>query len=741
MTAGGKMIIAEDALHLPALRSAGEITLINTVPSAAAELVRMSAIPAGVKTVCLAGEALQGRLAQQVYGQQNVSRVVNLYGPSEDTVYSTAFSIMRGAADEPPIGRPIANTRVYILDRGLQPVAVGVPGEIFIGGAGLARGYLNNPETTAERFIPDPFNDAGAARMYRTGDLGRYLPDGNIQFIGRRDQQVKVRGFRIELGEIEAAMMHHPHVTEAVAELRHSPKGDKYLVAYLAAQEHLTASEIREHLKQRLPEYMVPSRYVLMDKLPTTPNGKLDRGALRDMAELLAGRTQVEAQNLQSVGAVEEIVAGICSDVLGLDDLQPEEDFFEMGGHSLLAAQVVSRVREAFNIDIGVRSVFENSTARGMARVVERMLKAGHANFDRPIKPINKGERREVSSAQRRLWFLDQLERGNSAYNIAAAIRLKGSLDVASLERSLKEIKSRHEVLRTRYVEDQGQPVQELRNDETIELRVIDVQDLPEEQKERETRRILDEEANKSFDLSTGRLMRAALIKTAEHEHVLTLVMHHIVSDGWSMGVLVRELSTLYSAFSVGQETPLEELPIQYSDYVLWQREWMSGDVLDEQLAYWKQSLHSMPPLLELPTDRLRPPVQTFKGSRLSEELGADLSQRLKVIARAEGVTMFMLLMAAFKVLLYRYTGQQDITVGTPVANRSRLETEPLIGLFVNTLVMRTDMSGNPTFHELLSREKEVALGAYAHQDLPFERLVEELQPQRSLSHPPLFQV
>ncbi|MFY9557467.1 MAG: amino acid adenylation domain-containing protein, partial [Blastocatellia bacterium] len=566
LTAGGKMIIAEDALHLPALRSAGEITLINTVPSAAAELVRMSAIPAGVKTVCLAGEALQGRLAQQVYGQQNVSRVVNLYGPSEDTVYSTAFSIMRGAADEPPIGRPIANTRVYILDRGLQPVAVGVPGEIFIGGAGLARGYLNNPETTAERFIPDPFNDAGAARMYRTGDLGRYLPDGNIQFIGRRDQQVKVRGFRIELGEIEAAMMHHPHVTEAVAELRHSPKGDKYLVAYLAAQEHLTASEIREHLKQRLPEYMVPSRYVLMDKLPTTPNGKLDRGALRDMAELLAGRTQVEAQNLQSVGAVEEIVAGICSEVLGLDDLQPEEDFFEMGGHSLLAAQVVSRIRDVLSIDLPLRTIFERPIIRELSSAVEDKL--FHAS-ELPAFPKRRAPGDEplpLSFSQQRVWFLERLEPGGSVYNIPAAVRLIGNLDVEALKRALTEIVRRHEALRTIFVEIGARPAQRILEPGEIKLSAVDLNGLNETDKSNRARQIITRESERPFNLSEGPLIRVGLIRLSEQQHILTLVMHHIVSDGWSMGVLVRELSTLYSAFSVGQETPLEELPIQYSD-------------------------------------------------------------------------------------------------------------------------------------------------------------------------------
>ncbi|HSE17131.1 MAG TPA: amino acid adenylation domain-containing protein, partial [Pyrinomonadaceae bacterium] len=718
LSVGGKIIIVEDALHLRTLQSAEEITFINTVPSAVAELVRTSSIPAGVQTVCLAGEALQGRIAQQVYAQQNISRVVNCYGPSEDTVYSTSFSIVRGAEGEPAIGRPIANTQVYILDQWLQPVAVGVAGEIFIAGAGLARGYLNKADTTAERFIPDPFSKDGGGRIYGSGDVGRYLADGNIQFIGRKDQQVKLRGFRIELGEIEAALTAHPLVSEAVVELRDSAKGDKYLVGYVAGAEQLTASEIREHLKKRLPEYMAPSRYVVLDHLPLSANGKLDRRALREMAEVLAG-TQVEAQRAKRLGAVEEIVAGICSQVLGLDELDAEANFFELGGHSLLAAQVVSRVREAFNIDMGVRSVFENSTARGMAGVVERMLAAGRTNLDLPIRAVNKGERREMSWAQQRLWFLNQLEPGNSAYNIAAAIRLKGALDVAALERSLKEIHSRHEVLRTRYIEDHGLPVQELQKAETIELWTIRVEDLPAEERERYVRRVVDEEANKGFDLSKGELMRAGLIEIAEDEHILTLVMHHIISDGWSMGVLVRELSALYNAYCAGEQSPLEPLPIQYSDYVLWQREWLSGAVLDEQLSYWKERLHAMPELLELPTDRLRPAVQSFKGGRLTEDLGYELSHALKQVARAEGVTMFMLLIAAFKVLLYRYTGQEDISIGVPVANRSRKELEALIGLFVNTLVLRTDLSGDPDFQELLSREKEVALGAYAHQDLP----------------------
>ncbi|HSE19509.1 MAG TPA: amino acid adenylation domain-containing protein, partial [Pyrinomonadaceae bacterium] len=644
--------------------------------------------------------------------------LVNHYGPTESSVVATSGIVKPDNSEvEPAIGRPVANTRVYILDQWLQPVAVGVAGEIFIAGAGLARGYLNKADLTAERFIPDPFGKAEGGRMYRSGDVGRYLADGNIQFIGRKDQQVKLRGFRIELGEIEAAMSVHPLVSEAVVELRDSAKGDKYLVGYVAGAEQLTASEIREHLKKRLPEYMAPSRYVVLDHLPLSANGKLDRRALRELAEVLPERKQGEAAKGKRLGAVEEIVAGICSQVLGLDELDAEADFFEMGGHSLLAAQVVSRVREAFSIDLPLRTIFERPVIFDLSSAIEDKL--FHARelpaFPRRNVPVN--EPLPLSFSQQRVWFLDRLEPGGSVYNIPVAVRLIGNLDLDAFRRALTEIIGRHEALRTVFVEIGAKLAQRIQEPSEVELSVVSLSGLSEPDKR--AGEIISRVSQQPFDLSQGPLIRVELIRLSEQQHIFVLVMHHIISDGWSMGVLVRELSALYNAYSAGQQSPLEPLPIQYSDYVLWQREWLSGAVLDEQLSYWKGRLHAMPELLELPTDRLRPAVQSFKGGRLTEDLGYELSHALKQVARAEGVTMFMLLIAAFKVLLYRYTGQEDISIGVPVANRNRMELEALIGLFVNTLVLRTDLSGDPDFQELLSREKEVALGAYAHQDLP----------------------
>jgi amino acid adenylation domain-containing protein len=736
---GGKVIVAENALQLPKLQHAGPITLINTVPSAMTELVRADAIPASVRVVNLAGEPLKGSLVQQVYEYEAVLQVWNLYGPSEDTTYSTAALLSRDSSEPPTIGRPVANTQVYLLDELMQPVPVGIPGELYIGGDGLARGYLDRPELTAEKFVPNPFSRQAGARMYDTGDLARYLSDGQIEFLGRIDHQVKIRGYRIEIGEIEAMLCGHTSLREAVVAAREDTPGDKRLVAYLVGAEGqaLSVSQLRAHLSTKLPDYMVPSAFVELEQLPLTPNGKIDRKALPAPEQARGtGVDYVEART-----PVEEVVAGVWREVLVRERVGVSDNFFELGGHSLLATRVLSRVREVFGVEVALRRLFEEPTVAGLAQSVEAELRAGTGVSAVPLAAVSREEELPLSFAQQRLWFLEQLEPGSTAYNMPAAVRLTGELNVGALAQAMSEIIRRHEVLRTSFTLRDGRPVQLIAEARPISLAPVDLSHLSEEERENEARRLATEEAARPFDLSSGPLLRVSLLRLGEDEHILIVTMHHIVSDGWSMGILVHELATLYAAFSAGEASPLPELQIQYADYAHWQREWLQGEVLEEQLRYWREQLGDAPPLLTLPTDRPRPAVQTDHGAVHSLRLSASLTAALRALSQREGTTLFMTLLAAFQTLLSRYSEQEEIVVGTAIANRTRAEIEPLIGFFINTLALRTSLSGEPSFRELLQRVRETALGAYMHQDVPFEMLVEELEPERSLSYSPLFQV
>jgi amino acid adenylation domain-containing protein/FkbM family methyltransferase len=1045
---GGKVILAENALQLPTLAAAPEVTLVNTVPSAMTELVRMKGLPASVRTVNLAGEALPLRLVRQLYEQENVQSVFNLYGPSEDTTYSTFTLVERDGEDAPGIGRPISNTQVYVLDGRMEPVPVGVAGELYVGGDGLARGYFNRPELTAERFVPHPFGGEPGARLYRTGDLARWRSDGTLEFLGRRDHQVKIRGFRIEMGETEAAIEAHPSVHECVVTAREDSPGDKRLVAYvvqsqrqtallqpklsgiererlLASQQHLrlpngmiiaghsslqtsgiyreifedlvylkhgiefkdgdcvfdvganiglftlfvkqqarnarvysfeplppnfnalrinaalygldvnlfecgmsrrsdtatftfyphaaamssigshveedklatranvgswlegfgpagsaeygldefveqylqsesytcrlttlsevireqeieridllkldvekseldvlegiaeedwekirqivievhtdellarisellqkrgfnfavdkstlveekgqdvvrvhmlyarrpaaeassngdgrslserpspfagggdrlSATELRAFLRERLPEYLIPSTFMMLDELPLLPNGKVDRRALPAPGQAADDK---ESKYVAPRTPVEEIVAGICASVLNLERVSVNANFFEMGGHSLLAAQVISRVRETFKVELSLRKLFLMPTVEGLAQNVETALLAGEGVSVARIQSVPREEHGPLSFSQQRLWFLDQLEPGSPIYNITAAMGLGGELNLDALQAGLAEIIRRHEALRTTFAAVDGRPVQRIHSTMLFALTVEDVSGEPAPERAETIRRLTKEEAELPFDLGRGPLLRVRVLRAGASEHVALLTMHHIISDGWSMGVLVSELATLYTAYASGGESPLQELPIQYADYAVWQRGWLTGEVLEEQLGYWRRQLEGAPPLLELPTDFPRPAIQTYRGAVEHYAVGAALTEQLRALSRGEGTTLFMTLLAAFKVLLARYSGQSDIVIGSDIANRNHTETEGLIGFFVNMLLLRTDLSDNPTFTELLGRTRETALGAYAHQDVPFEKLVEELQPERDTSHSPLFNV
>ncbi|MGF9910961.1 condensation domain-containing protein, partial [Brevibacillus porteri] len=708
---GGKVILADNALHLPSLPAVNEVTLINTVPSAAKELVRMNAIPSTVRVVNLAGEPLPNTLAQSLYALGHVEKVWNLYGPSEDTTYSTYVQVTKGATSEPTIGRPLSNTQAYILDANLQPVPLGLPGELYLGGEGLARGYLNRPELTAERFLSNPFHADPHARMYSTGDLVRYLPDGQIEYLGRIDHQVKIRGYRIELGELEAVLRTHPAVKEAVVTAREDRLGDKRLAAYVTTKEESSeeATDIAVWAKAKLPEFMVPSVFVCLDAMPLTPNGKIDRkqlpepewGQMASTQEYVAPRNQTE-----------ELVATIWSQVLGIEKVGIHDNFFELGGHSLLATRVISRLRDMFAGEVPIRTLFENPTIAELSEALGSfLLEASGAS----IVPVSREGHLPLSFAQQRLWFLDRLMPDSALYNIPSAMRLHGDLDIEAWNKSLQVLIQRHESLRTTFDHVDGQAVQIIHPYQEQSVRVIDLRELPADACEAETQRLAGREAATPFNLSEGPLFRTTLIRISEQETVFLLNMHHIISDGWTMGVFIREWFTSYEAISQNAMPALGDLPVQYADYAAWQREWLQGSVLDEQLSYWSEKLSGAEPLLTLPTDRSRPAVQTYEGAIYSTTLAGELLDKLQTLSRNEESTLFMTLLAAFQTLLYRYSGQEDILVGSPVAGRNRQETEQLIGFFINTLVLRTNMSGVPTFRDLLARVKETALEAYAH--------------------------
>ncbi|HLM46806.1 MAG TPA: condensation domain-containing protein, partial [Myxococcaceae bacterium] len=626
----------------------------------------------------------------------------------------------------------------YVLDANMQLAPVGVPGELYLGGAGLARGYLYRPELAAERFVPNPFSTTPGERLYRTGDRVRYLPDGQLEYQGRIDNQVKVRGFRIELGEIETALRGHPGVREAVVVAREDSPGDKRLVAYLVAHEGQgpAAAELRTFLKQSLPEYMVPSALMVLDKLPLNPNGKVDRKALP-----VPERVETSQQYVAPRNETEQLLAQLWSEVLKVPRVGVHENFFELGGHSLLATQVLSRIRTTFQVELPLRDLFEAPSIATLALKLDTAVRAGQGVQAPALTRVSRDALLPLSFAQQRLWFLDQLEPGSAFYNVPTAVKLEGSLDTAALERALSELVQRHESLRTTFRTEQGQPVQVIAPHGSLPLQVVDVRSLPSAEREAEVRKLTTGHALLPFDLGRGPLLRALLVRQEEQSHVLLLTLHHIVSDGWSMGVLVREVAALYQAFSQGKPSPLPELSVQYADYSAWQRGWLQGEVLEQQLGWWRQQLADAPRALELPTDRPRPPVLTHHGATCRVQFPQPLSQGLKALAQREGATPFMVLLTAFQVLLSRYSGQEDISVGSPIAGRGRGEVEGLIGFFVNTLVLRTRLSAQQSFRELLARVRETTLGAYAHQDVPFEKLVEELQPERDLSRSPLFQV
>ncbi|BCL84580.1 non-ribosomal peptide synthetase [Ktedonobacteria bacterium brp13] len=781
LSVGAQVILARpggqrDIDYLLSLIIQQQITVLHLIPSLLQVFLEQPGVEQcqSVRHVYGGAEPLPWDLWQR-FNERMDAHFHNVYGPTEATIDSTCWTGERDKGEQAvSIGRPLGNVQVYVLDQCYQLVPIGVPGEVYIAGAGLARGYLHRAELTAERFLPHPFSSEPGARFYRTGDVARYRADGQLEYVGRVDQQVKVRGFRIELGEIEAALKSHPLIQNAVALVREDVPGEKRLVAYVVASEQVAESEWKAYLSQRLPEYLLPSVFMQLDAFPLNANGKIERRALpvpeqsRSGVEYVAPRTALEVQ-----------LTRIWAEVLGLERVGVLDNFFELGGHSLKATQIISRARRTLGIMIPLRSLFEHSTVATLARAFEQAAEQQEEDtgstlalqplsyemhqarlqaylegvpdeeFQALLATVVMSNEPEsvyssifpVSFAQQRIWLLDQITPDTAIYTIPGGLRLIGKLQRQALEQVLNEIVARHAMLRAAFPTVGGRPVQVVQPFAYAPLPYRDLRDLNEAEREEEIQRIVMEDAHRPFNLASGPLFRPSLLQLAEEEHVLLLTVHHIVFDGWSQGVLIQEMVQLYAAFVNNQPSPLVPLPLQYPDYSQWQREWLQGTVMQEQLAFWKQQLNGPLPTLELPTDRPRPPVRTFVGAEYLFTLPLATTKALTALSQQEEVTLFMTLLTALNIVLSRYTGQTDLLIGTPIANRTQSEIENLIGCFINTIVLRTDLSDNPSLRTLLKRVQQMALDAYAHQDLPFEKVVEEVQPERDLSHSPLFQV
>jgi amino acid adenylation domain-containing protein len=758
LATGGRLVIVPwEASRSPEafadLLERESVTVLNQTPSAFSGLVDLErrtgrTVGPSLSTVIFGGEALDaGRLAPWHERHGDRPRLINMYGITETTVHVTFRPV--GPEDSwggtgSAIGRPLPDLALHVLDPGLAPLPAGVPGEMYVGGAGLARGYLGRPDLTAERFVPDPFaavHGEPGNRLYRTGDLGRRRAAGEIEYLGRADHQVKVRGFRIEPGEVEASLARHPGVAQAAVVARDDLPGGRGLAAFYVAAGPAApnAHELRVFLKDHLPEPLIPAAFVDLDVLPLTPNGKVDRRALAALrlpgADTPSGETFVPPRNPS-----EELLAGIWAELLGRERIGAEDDFFELGGHSLLATQLVSRVRETFGVELPLRAVFQAPTLSAMAAVIPRRREEGEMPPLVPVaRPADTGL--PLSFAQQRLWFLDRLVPGNPFYVMSFGLRLEGLLQAEALRRALAEVGRRHEALRTTFRSEGGEPRQVVAGQVDLPLPLVDLSGLPPERRRDELAGFGRDGSRRPFDLERGPLLRGLLARLGPADHVLLLHLHHIVADGWSMGVLRRELSILYEAFAAGRPSPLPELPVQYPDFALWQRGWLAGEALERQLGYWRHQLAGAPPILELPLDHPRPAVETFRGGLAAFELPQAVTGQLRAFGRRLGATLSMTSLAVFDLLLARSTRREDIVVGSAVANRNRRETEGLIGFFVNVLVLRSDFSGDPTFADLAGRVREMSLDAFAHQDLPFEKLVEELQLPRDASHHPLCQV
>jgi amino acid adenylation domain-containing protein/non-ribosomal peptide synthase protein (TIGR01720 family) len=694
---------------------------------------------AGLKQVMFGGETADANAVRSVLAAGKPKCLMNVYGPTETTTFATFHEIASLNDDESviPIGGPIGNTQVYVLDDRREPQAVGVSGELYIGGDGLALEYWRAPELTAQRFVEDPFRPN--QRLYRTGDIARYRADGSVEFLGRRDLQVKIRGFRIELGEIESVLAAHESIREAVVAAHAANGSPAQLLGYVVWRNgrRPTVTELRAWVGARLPDYMVPAVWMELDALPLNANGKLDRLALPSPN---GDRPDLDIAYAEPSTETEREIAAIWSQLLGIDAIGLHDNFFALGGHSLLATQAVARVRDRLDVDMPVRVMFERPTVSALAEWTDLQEPDTVASVHRTIGRRHAAGPAPLSFSQQRLWFLDQLDPASILYNIQTVELIEDELDVAALEKAVSEVIRRHEALRTRFAVSDGVAVQIVDPHRAAPLEVIDLSHLPARAAEKEYARRAEADAHTPFDLAAGPLFRAHVISVTSGDHRLVMTMHHVISDGWSLGVLHRELNELYSAYSAGREPALAALPIQYADFAVWQRQRLQGEELAQLLGWWRTHLQGAPHVINLPTDRVRPAEQTHRGETQTKRLAPKLRPALEELGQREGATLFITLLTAWFVLLHRFSGEDDLVIGTPIANRTRSELEPLIGFFVNTLLIRAPIAGNPTFRELLRQVRDAANGAYAHQDMPFERLVAELAPERRLSHTPLFQ-
>ncbi len=740
---GARLVVAkpsghQDSLYLKNLIIQEKITTLHFVPSMLQIFLEEEGLETidSLRRVICSGEALSVD-TQKKFFKRVKAELHNLYGPTEAAIDVTYWACRPdNDLKSVPIGRPVSNTQIYILDSALNPQAVGMPGELHIGGIQLARGYHNREELTAEKFIPNPFSQNPKDRLYKTGDLARYLPDGNIEYLGRLDHQVKIRGFRIELGEIESVFNQYPGIKSVAVIARTDLGPQSQLVAYLAMDGDVpSVTEWRKFLMQQLPEYMVPAHYVYLDTLPLSPNGKLDRKALPSPE---SSRPKLSQDYMAPQTDMQKQLAAIWQEVLRKEQIGIHDNFFELGGDSLQAMQVVARIRNMFGTGLPFRTFFENPTIGQISQAIESNK---YVMEQLSLTPVSRDQDIPLSSSQIRLWFLNEFEKNSATYNMPIAFKVEGELDIAILQRVIDKIVNRHESLRTTFTATDGQPRQIIHKHLRVPVEYINLSDLTLESRSEAAQNLADKEANTPFDLKGGPLFRIKVISLGPQEYVLLMTIHHIISDGWSVGIIAKEMTELYRSHKAGAPIDLPSLPLQYPDFAYWQRQWLQGDFLKSQINYWRDQLKGVPPLLELPLDFPRPAVESFRGKVIHFNLDAQLCRQARTLSQRHGVTFFMTLQTIFVMLLSRYSSQEDIVIGTPIANRHTRDLESIVGFFVNTLVLRTDLSGNPTFPELLKKVRRTNLEAYDHPHVPFEQLVEELNPQRNLSHSPWFQV
>lgn len=747
LLAGVRLVIAEperqqDSVYLIQEISLQQITILQVVPMLLRILLDNPGFATcqSLKRVFCGGETLSRELAQRVFACLDVE-LINLYGPTETTIETVVWSCTKEEKQVVvPIGHPIDNIEAYVLDTNLQLKPFFASGELYLAGVGLAYGYLNQPELTAQQFIPHPFSTQPGARLYKTGDFARYRPDGAIECLGRADNQVKIRGFRVEIDEITHNILQHPAIGDCIVLVQEVAPGVTSLIAYLVTS--LTQGSIteimRSYLAEELAEYMIPDLFIVIETLPLLPNGKVDRKALPSPRQILDAQAE---EHLPPRSPTEQILTEIWAQLLGCESVSIHHSFFHLGGHSLLASQLIARVREIFQVEISIRSIFEQPTIEALAKVIDTARGDTTSQAEYVIRQAQPDTTYPLSFAQEHLWFLWKLEPENTYYSIPVAVQIAGELEIALLEASFHEIVKRHETLRTTFTLLDGQPRQVISPFFKLAIPLIDLTALSQEEQNVQTSRLHQQEALRQFDLEGGPLLFATLLRLGRERHIALFTLHHIVLDGWSLSVLTHELAAFYAAFAAQRPVSLSPLSIQYKDYAVWQRHYLTDKTLERLQTYWERQLEGAPQRLTLPTDHPYPSVPSFHGGEQTVSLAVELSQAVKNLCHETQVTPFMALLTVFQSLLKYLTGRDDLLIGTDSANREHLETEPLIGFFVNLLPLRLRVSGDPTFRALLGQTRQVTLDAYTHQELPFAKIVRTLQARRTLSHMPLCQV